>query len=210
MTSRDAASGGSDPRSERAVADLLAHAPAGPDQAALRDAFVAHLRAHPDALSRSGPPAHLTAGCVVLDARSERVCLVLHRKARAWFQPGGHLEAADAGLAAAAARESREETGLPGLVVDPHPVDLDRHALSGAFGRCTEHLDVRFLAVAPEGAEPVCSPESLDVRWWPVDDLPTAEPALARLVAAGLERATRPTEPASDGVRAGACGVDVP
>jgi hypothetical protein len=34
------------------------------------------------------------------------------------------------------------------------------------------HLDVRFLALAPEDAPFAVSAESLDVRWWPVDALP--------------------------------------
>jgi hypothetical protein len=63
-------------------------------------------------------------------------------------------------------------------------VDLDRHQLSGAFGRCGEHLDVRFAAVAPAGAEPVTGVESLDVAWFPLDALPPASVAdIGRLVA---------------------------
>ncbi|MCB1239398.1 MAG: NUDIX hydrolase, partial [Tetrasphaera sp.] len=40
------------------------------------------------------------------------------------------------------------------------------------FGRCREHLDVRYLAVVPDGTPPVCSEESEQVAWWPVDALP--------------------------------------
>jgi len=36
----------------------------------------------------------------------------------------------------------------------------------------TRHLDVQFVAHAPEGAEIICSEESLDLRWWPLDALP--------------------------------------
>jgi len=63
-------------------------------------------------------------------------------------------------------------------------VDLDRHQLSSAFGRCGEHLDVRYAAVAPAGAEPVTSAESLAVAWFPVGALPPeAVDDLGRLVA---------------------------
>jgi len=51
-------------------------------------------------------------------------------------------------------------------------VDLDRHALPPQFRPCTEHLDVAFLAVAPDGAQPRANDESDEVAWWPVDDLP--------------------------------------
>ena len=51
------------------------------------------------------------------------------------------------------------------------------------------HLDVRFLARAGADVEPVVSDESLDVRWWPVDDLPTDEPDMVEMVELALARA---------------------
>ena len=79
----------------------------------------------------------------------------------------------------AAVREAREELGVPDLEVHPVPVQLDRHELSSAFGRCRAHLDVRFLAVAPADAVPVRSAESRAVGWAEVDHLPpTAVPDL--------------------------------
>jgi 8-oxo-dGTP pyrophosphatase MutT (NUDIX family) len=150
-----------------------------------RQDFLAHLAAHPGALWKQGPPAHLTASALVLDAPGEHVLLTLHRKAGAWFQFGGHYEPADADPHAAATREAREESGIGDLVLAPALVELDRHQLVGSFGRCREHLDLRFAAVAPEGARHVVSEESLDVRWWPVARLPDAAGAdLGGLVAA--------------------------
>jgi hypothetical protein len=52
-----------------------------------------------------------------------------------------------------------------------------------------DHLDVRFLALLGSDVEPVVSEESLDVRWWPVDDLPTDEPDMLELVSLALARA---------------------
>lgn len=141
-------------------------------QEELRRSYLAFLASHPEGVAKAGPPAHLTASCVVLDADGERVLLTLHRRARAWFQFGGHLEVDDASVWAAARREAREESGIEVLEPLPDPVELDRHVLDGDFVHCREHLDVRYVAVAPRAAEPTVSAESLDVRWWPVDALP--------------------------------------
>lgn len=152
----------------------------------MRTSYVLHLRQHGDGLSRSCVPAHLTASALVVDATGEHVLLALHRKGGFWAQLGGHCEPADATLSGAALREAVEESGIDGLRVLGHgPVDLDRHVLSGAFGSCGEHLDVRYLVVAPPGAEPVVSDESDDVQWFAWDALPgEAVVDLSRLVAA--------------------------
>ncbi len=168
---------------------LDSYAPTEPDQQRLRTAYAAHLRAHPDAVAKAGPPAHFTASCLVVDPDVERVLLTHHRRARQWFQFGGHLEPADTGIRAAARREAREESGLPALVPLPGPVQLDRHALVGDFGRCREHLDIRFVAVAEPGSEPVVSEESLDVRWWPVAALPEATDTSLRSLVEAARRA---------------------
>ena len=49
-----------------------------------------------------------------------------------------------------------------------------------------QHLDVRFLAEIGADVEPVVSEESLDVRWWPVRDLPTDEPDMVELIRLAL------------------------
>ena len=143
-------------------------------QSALRDDYLDHLAAHPDGLWREGPPAHLTASCIVLDETFAHVLLCLHRKGGFWGQFGGHLEPEDLTLAGAALRETREESGLARLtLLSDAPVDLDRHALSSAFGRCTEHLDVTFAAHADRTSVTTVSDESDDVAWWPVRALPS-------------------------------------
>ena len=162
-----------------------------PRQEALRLGFLEHLAAHPDAMSKAGPPAHLTASVVVFDASGARTLLTHHRRARQWFQLGGHYDAGDVSVHGAARREAREESGIDDLHVLPGIVHLDRHALVGDFGTCREHLDIRFAAVVPEQARPRVSGESLDVRWWPVDDLPPGtRDELRPLVEAG-RRVTR-------------------
>jgi 8-oxo-dGTP pyrophosphatase MutT (NUDIX family) len=167
-----------------AVRVLTGWAAPDDEQGRLRAAYLDLLRAHDDAVWRSCLPAHLTASLLILDPGATRVLLTLHRKGGFWGQMGGHCEAGDTTLAGAALREGAEESGIDGLrLVGDGPVDLDRHALSSAFGRCGEHLDVRYAALAPAGAAPVVSDESHDVAWFPVDDLPGGSVAdIGRLV----------------------------
>src|SRR4051812_2878074 len=143
------------------------------DQEQLRTSYVDFLTTHPDGLTRDCVPAHVTASALVLDASAEHVLLTLHRKGGFWAQLGGHCEPGDTTLAGAALREAREESGIDDLrIVGEEPVDLDRHALSTAFGTCGEHLDVRYVVVAAAGARPAVSEESTDVAWFPFDALP--------------------------------------
>lgn len=164
------------------------------EQEQLRTAYVDHLRAHDDGVWRSCVPAHLTASVLVIDEPGEQVLLTLHRKGGFWGQLGGHCEPGDATLAAAALREGVEESGLSGLrLVGDGPVDLDRHELSSAFEPCGVHLDVRYTAVAPAGAEPVVSDESHDLQWFAVDALPPESVLdLDRLVARARAAVTAP------------------
>ncbi len=198
-TTRAAAPGDRGVTPAEADAELAGLRLDGPEQAELRAAYRRHLAAHPgarpggsfagSALHRDGPPAHLTASALVLTDSADRALLLLHRKAGAWLQPGGHLEAGDRSLAAAALREAAEETGL-GPVLRPAGglVDLHHHGLGAAFGRCREHLDVAFVLTAPDDAEPVLSAESDRVAWFALDALPEGvaadvPPRLARAAA---------------------------
>ena len=154
-----------------------------PGQDALRASYVAHLRTHPDGLFKACYPDHLTASALVVNADRSRVLLTLHRKAGLWFQFGGHLEPGDTSLAGAAMREATEESGVAGLVLEAAPVHLDVHAVPFCDPRGGgRHLDVRYVATAPDGADHAVSEESYDVRWWPVDALPTEEQGIHDLV----------------------------
>ena len=159
------------------------------EQAALRDRFVAHLRRHPDGLAKACFPDHLTAGAIVVSPDADAVLLNHHRKAGAWFAFGGHCDPGDATLAGVALREAREESGLAELAFDPEPLDLDEHAVEFCSpGTTVHHLDVRFLATSERDAEHRASEESLDVRWWPVDDLPEIYPDMRRLIGDAVAR----------------------
>jgi 8-oxo-dGTP pyrophosphatase MutT (NUDIX family) len=182
-----------------ALTVLRSWSPPTAGQDTLRRRYVEHLELHADGTSRGCAPGHLTCGALVLDPTGEQVLLTLHAKARRWFHLGGHIEPGDTSLAGAALREAAEESGIDGLRLDPEPLHLDAHTVDFCAGNArVRHLDVRFLAVAPADASPVRSEESLDVRWWPVDALPTEEPDVLELVDRALTRTgQRSGEPAA-------------
>jgi 8-oxo-dGTP pyrophosphatase MutT (NUDIX family) len=169
-----------------AVAVLTAWAAPSSEEEALRAEFVRHLREHDDAMLRQCVPGHLTATTAVLSHDGERVLLTLHPKAGMWLPMGGHCEPEDRTLAEVALREAVEESGISGLRLLPGPLALDRHKV-WCHPPHSWHLDVEYAAVAPAGAEAVISDESLDLRWFPVKEIPElSDEATRRLVARGL------------------------
>ena len=172
----------------QALAELRAFAAPTAEQAELRESYLRHLAEHPDGLLRSCVPDHLTAGALVLSPGLDAVLLNLHRKAGRWFHFGGHLETDDTSLWDAARRETAEESGLDDVVVHPGPVHLSRHTVPFCDPPDrVDHLDVRFAAVAAPGSEQV-SDESLDVRWWPLDALPSLEDEMHELISLARAR----------------------
>ena len=177
---------------EDALATLDRWRPTAPGQEPLRQAFLGFLDARPDSCARSCAAGHLTASAVVLDAPAERILLTLHPRVGRWLQLGGHCEAEDETLAGAALREATEESGIPGLRLEPEPLHLDVHPVTCSLGVPTRHFDVRFLLRAPTTAQPVRSAESIDLQWWPISRLPGNEPSdLDDLITAALARTGR-------------------
>lgn len=172
-----------------ALRTLAAWQPPTTAQARLHERYLTLLRGEPLSVLRECYPDHLTASTLVLSADHGQVLLTLHRKARRWFQLGGHLEPGDTSLEAAAWREATEESGIEGLAIDPVPVQLSAHPVPfcDPRGEAT-HLDVRFVAVAPAGAVHAVSEESLELAWWPVGALPNPDPDVAELVRFALAR----------------------
>lgn len=149
---------------------LVADAVVDPDAERHRRAILDFVDAHSDSLHRSCRTGHLTGSALVLDPAGQRMVLLHHRKLRRWLQPGGHCDG-DANLAAVALREASEETGIDGLAVHPEPIDLDVHEVDTPGDGPHLHLDVRFLVIAPAGAEPPGNHESTAIEWAQVDDL---------------------------------------
>jgi 8-oxo-dGTP pyrophosphatase MutT (NUDIX family) len=122
-------------------------------------------------------PGHFTASAFVLGPGGGELGLIHHRKLGIWVQPGGHVDADDPDLSAAARREVEEEIGLSAL--EPWTsgggeiFDLDIHVIPARKAEpLHEHFDVRFAFLsASRTLRP--SEEVLDARWLPLNDVRT-------------------------------------
>lgn len=173
------------------------HAP-DEERSLLRDIYIGHLERHPDAMSRTCHPDHLTASAIIFSADHSHVLLTLHHVIKRWLQTGGHCEPDDVSLRGAALREAVEESGVPGLVLVDDPVLLSLHEVPSCGPiRPSHHLDVQYVAVAPHDAQLVISDESDDLAWFGVHDLPRdTDDSVRALVAAAAARLQAPAHPA--------------
>lgn len=166
-----------DPRLAMVRRALAARAAAPVDRRE-RDAvarFSAALERLPRPFDTAADPVHVTASAIVLGPRG--VLLHRHKRLGLWLQPGGHLEP-DEWPAAAAVRETREETGLSAAPPDgaARVVHVDTHEVP-AVGHT--HLDLRYLLHAEGDPAPAAS-ESQVCTWFPpAAALAVADPGLA-------------------------------
>jgi 8-oxo-dGTP pyrophosphatase MutT (NUDIX family) len=125
---------------------------------------------HPDPFDRRIAEGHLTGSAIVVSADGTRTLLLHHRKLDRWLQPGGHADPGEHAGEDVALREALEETGLSGLVLHPtapRPLDVDVHDIPARGAEpAHQHLDLRYLVVAPAGAAFTRSAEETrDMRW---------------------------------------------
>jgi 8-oxo-dGTP pyrophosphatase MutT (NUDIX family) len=154
-----------------ARAALLGYEPEAPRERAFRERMLALLDG-PAPLSRlSFEPGHLTASAFVLSPEGDAVLLILHKKLKIWVQPGGHVEAGDGDLEAAARREVEEEVGIELEPRRSSVFDLDIHQIPARpHEPAHEHFDVRFCLRALSRAY-VTNEEVVDARWVPLREL---------------------------------------
>lgn len=161
------------PDRRRAVAELLARfAPADPLERAHLDEIRRLVATDGDWLARDHfAPGHLTASSFVVSPDRAQLLLIFHHKLQKWLQPGGHVDAADTDILAAARREVAEETGLAELDLLAAPFDVDVHAIppwKSAPPHC--HFDVRFLFAA-RSWQIAAGDDAAAARWCPLDQV---------------------------------------
>ena len=117
-------------------------------------------------------PGHFTASGFVASPDGTSVLLVEHGRLGKWLQPGGHIEADDATLEAAARREVAEETGVVDLVrVGSGILRISAHQIPPRADEPAHvHIDlgIGFRASTDE-IGPIA--EVLDARWVRFEDL---------------------------------------
>ncbi|MER7000911.1 NUDIX domain-containing protein [Streptomyces sp. NPDC000410] len=135
---------------------------------------------------------------MVID-QDQRVLHIRHKATGLLLAPGGHVEATDTTLLAAALREVEEEAGIPAsaLVLTPErrdgPIDIDMHAVEARpVKREPAHRDYDFhfaFHLADDAPELRLQAEEVtDAVWLPFDEV--SSPTLrAKLTASGLDGA---------------------
>jgi 8-oxo-dGTP pyrophosphatase MutT (NUDIX family) len=169
-----------DPR-DALLRSLLALAPGDPEEAGDRDQIVAFVRRHERPFDRGILAGHLTGSAITVSADGSRVLLLHHRKLDRWLQPGGHGDPGETTGEQVAIREAHEETGIAGLALHPgapRPLDVDVHDIPARGAEpAHQHLDLRYLVVAPAAA--AVAPrlaELREIRWVAWDETAALDP----------------------------------
>jgi len=132
---------------------------------------------HENPFDRSITEGHLTGSAIIVAEDDQRVLLLHHLKLARWLQPGGHADPEESLGEEVALLEAREETSITALRLHPdapRPLDVDVHRIPARGEEPEhEHLDLRYLVIAPADAALRHRPEeSHDLRWFGWHELP--------------------------------------
>lgn len=174
------------------AAELAAYRAAWPHESPVVDHFRALLGERDfDPFSRARLDGHFTGSAWLVDRSGARVLLTHHRKLDRWLQLGGHADG-DRELARVALREAQEESGLPGLTLEPGILDVDRHRIPARRDVPEHwHYDVRYVVRAGSSEAFVVSEESLDLAWRDIQSLvddPAADESVQRMARKWIAR----------------------
>ncbi len=140
------------------------------------ESFRALVSAEPRCAERDCFPAHLTSSALVVTPDFSKVLLTHHKKLNKWLQLGGHADGSF-DMAETALRETEEESGLTNVKIfswvegDDRPIfDLDSHWIPAGKEPGHWHYDVRYVVVAQEPEKIVVSEESIDLKWFTLDE----------------------------------------
>ena len=135
-----------------------------------------------------GPRPLITAGVVVVVLRENTVLLDLRRDSRRWALPGGFKELGES-LEEAARRELLEETGLVARRLRFLALCSGQEFVhTYPNGDRIDQVAALYQALEVDGDPRAGEQESLEVRYFAVDGLPSPmEPLSERLLARALE-----------------------
>ena len=176
--------------SNRLIDMLAAHVPHDADERVHCANIVAFVLRNPASWwQRETRDGHVTASAWVLNVAGTHALLLHHAKLDCWVQPGGHLDADDASVAAGAMREAYEETGLDSLqFADEKLFDVDVHQIPARGAEPAHlHYDLRYRIISPSMGATI-SNESLGARWVLLTSLttPDHERSIARMAEKSL------------------------
>ena len=122
---------------------------------------------------------------MIFNDRQEQVVLILRDDFRIWGLPGGGIEPGET-RDQAAVRETLEETGYQ-VALDRYVGSYRRPQLNGVRHIFTAHIT---------GGQPLQSgPETREVRWFPIHELPRRlTPSVHAIVADALAQAPGPIQ----------------
>lgn len=161
-----------------------AYLDAYPDEAQALSPMTSLLADDVDITVRTEFRGHATAGAVLVNPAGE-VLHIHHVALDRWLRPGGHLEASDSSLHAAALRELVEETGIEATsvaAVGVGPVHIDVHMIPANEDKGEPehpHFDFRFVFMTAADVGELQAAEVSGSAWLPADTL--AEPLRDRV-----------------------------
>ncbi len=115
--------------------------------------------------AEDGDRVHVTGSAFIVGPRG--IVMHFHKRAKQWFQPGGHVGTGETPWAGAL-REGFEETGIPAHHPSAGPLLLHVDVHEAPKGH--RHLDLRYLLLGDDVDPAPPEGESQQVRWCTIDE----------------------------------------
>lgn len=168
------------------IDQLLSYLRSYPAESVTVKRFLDFVEEESACFERSTRAGHVTGSAWIVSPDGKFVLLTHHRKLDLWLQLGGHADG-DPDVLAVAYKEAREESGIEEFEqLSTGIFDLDIHPIPARKGEPEHlHFDVRYLLRPTRSTKYTVSPESHDLRWVGLDEVPslTTDKSVLRMVA---------------------------